>query len=171
MKSELKERLERLARTPGIGPVPFGSPVDVILRLLPSTRFMPIDAIKSLARRNSDLLRSKRAVEAMLDLGEASIHLPMVEDMVALAAELAEAGISATCIAVEVVDVKELRGRLGLTQEQFARHYGLDIDAVQNWEQGRCRPDKATQSYLHVISRLPKETSRALERPLAASGV
>lgn len=33
--------------------------------------------------------------------------------------------------------IKQLRRDLGETQEQFARHFRVSIDAVQHWEQGR----------------------------------
>ena len=52
-----------------------------------------------------------------------------------------------------------------LTQEQFALRYGLDVDAVQNWEQGRYQPDRATLAYLRVIERQPTEAARAQEEP------
>jgi len=36
--------------------------------------------------------------------------------------------------------VKGLRGRLGLTQEQFAREVGVTFSTVNQWENGRRRP-------------------------------
>jgi putative transcriptional regulator len=50
-----------------------------------------------------------------------------------------------------------------LTQEQFALRYGLDLDAVRNWEHKRRTPDLAAQSYLRVIERMPQEASEAQE--------
>jgi len=40
----------------------------------------------------------------------------------------------------ETVDVAKLRHRLGLSQAAFARTFGLDVTALQAWEQGRRRP-------------------------------
>ena len=91
------------------------------------------------------------------------MHVPAVESWSLLTAELAEAGVAATRIISEQIDVKSLRTRLGLTQEQFAMRFGLELDALQNWEQGRTKPDKAAQSYLRVISMRPRETGEALE--------
>ncbi len=36
----------------------------------------------------------------------------------------------------DAVDVAAMRRRLGLSQSAFARSFGLDLDAVQAWEQG-----------------------------------
>jgi DNA-binding transcriptional regulator YiaG len=82
--------------------------------------------------------------------------VPTVEHEATLTRELAEAGVVATPAAPpEAVDVRAIRDRLGLTQEQFALRYGLDLDAVRNWEHGRRRPDTAARSYLRVSSGSP----------------
>jgi putative transcriptional regulator len=39
--------------------------------------------------------------------------------------------------------IKSLRLRLNLNQEQFASRYGLDLAALQNWEQDRRTPERA----------------------------
>jgi putative transcriptional regulator len=39
------------------------------------------------------------------------------------------------------VDVKALRRNLGMSQARFAASFGLGLDAVQSWEQGRRRPE------------------------------
>jgi putative transcriptional regulator len=41
----------------------------------------------------------------------------------------------------EEVDVKAIRETLGLTQKQFAEQFGFELDAIQNWEQKRRRPE------------------------------
>lgn len=120
-----------------------------------------------LARRGCTLQRAKRAIETMVEHGEAFIHVPTIESDKALARELKAAGVKASKLASAPVDVKAVRAGLGLTQEQFALRFGLDIDAVQNWEQGRCQPDKATASYLRVIAQRPRETGEALEEEVA----
>jgi len=58
--------------------------------------------------------------------------------------------------------VKALRQRLGMTQEQFARNYRLPIGTVRDWEQGRSRPDAPAQALLMVIDREPDAVLRAL---------
>lgn len=65
----------------------------------------------------------------------------------------------------EVVDVKELRADLNLSQAEFCTRYGFKIDRVQDWEQGRSRPDSALRAYLIVIQRQREAVDRALARP------
>lgn len=52
-------------------------------------------------------------------------------------------------------DVLGIRTRLGLTQEDFARQFGLRKSAVREWERGRRRPDMAARTLLAVISHSP----------------
>lgn len=60
------------------------------------------------------------------------------------------------------VDVKAIRERSGLTQEEFARRYGISRRSLQEWEQGRRQPEGAVRSYLRVIDRNPKAVESAL---------
>jgi putative transcriptional regulator len=93
--------------------------------------------------------------------------VPKVENASALASEMAEAGFLAAKVAARQIDVRALRERLGLTQEQFALRYGLDLDAVRNWEHKRREPDPAAQGYhLRVIARLPEQAGEAQEEAL-----
>jgi DNA-binding transcriptional regulator YiaG len=79
---------------------------------------------------------------------------------------LREAGFSIATLTPRASNVRQLRERLGLSQEQFALRYGLDIDAVRNWEYGRREPDKAAKSYLSIIDRDPAHVAQALASPL-----
>ena len=62
----------------------------------------------------------------------------------------------------EQVDVVAIRSRLGLSQAEFAARFGFKLDAVQNWEQGRRRPEGAARAFLRVIEREPEAVQRAL---------
>jgi putative transcriptional regulator len=62
----------------------------------------------------------------------------------------------------ESVDIASLRARLNMSQADFARSFGLDLTAVQAWEQRRRRPDRAARILLAVIAREPKAVLRAL---------
>ena len=64
----------------------------------------------------------------------------------------------------EEVDVKAIRRRLKLSQRQFAEAFGFRLDALQNWEQRRRRPDGAARAFLRVIAREPEAVRRALAR-------
>jgi len=60
------------------------------------------------------------------------------------------------------VNVKALRRKLGLSQDQFALDYGFTPARVRDWEQGRSKPDGAVRAYLLVIEREPEAVARAL---------
>jgi putative transcriptional regulator len=60
------------------------------------------------------------------------------------------------------IDVKRLRRRLKLSQNEFAQRYGFTPARIRDWEQGRSRPDGAVRAYLLVIARDPDAVDRAL---------
>jgi putative transcriptional regulator len=62
-----------------------------------------------------------------------------------------------------VPNVRALRKKLKLTQEEFATRFHLPLGTVRDWEQGAHRPDKAAQVLLTVIERDPDAVARALE--------
>jgi putative transcriptional regulator len=64
----------------------------------------------------------------------------------------------------EEVDVKGIRARLGLSQEEFAHMYGFTISAVRDWEQGRRRPERSARILLKIVDKEPEAVTRALTR-------
>lgn len=62
----------------------------------------------------------------------------------------------------ERVDVRAIRARLGMTQEEFAARFGLSVNTLCHWEQGRRQPEGATRAYLLVIDRAPQAVQEAL---------
>jgi putative transcriptional regulator len=59
--------------------------------------------------------------------------------------------------------VKVLRRNLDLSQEEFARAFGIPIGTLRDWEQGRVEPDQAARSYLKVIAHDPAAVRKALK--------
>ena len=57
------------------------------------------------------------------------------------------------------VDVRQVRKRLHLTRREFASRYRLDPRTLEQWEQGRRRPDRATETYLLLIEREPEKVA------------
>ena len=55
-----------------------------------------------------------------------------------------------------------IRKRMNLSRQRFADRFGLDVRAVQEWEQGRRVPDRAARVLLTVIDRDPEAVVRAL---------
>lgn len=63
-------------------------------------------------------------------------------------------------VQVPLVDVKALRARLELSQAAFAAAFGFTVDTVQNWEQRRRIPDRATRTLLRMIEADPEAVRR-----------
>jgi putative transcriptional regulator len=61
-----------------------------------------------------------------------------------------------------LVNVKKLRERIGLSQEEFARRYRIPVGTLRDWEQRRKRPDAAARAYLEVIDRDPATVAALL---------
>lgn len=68
----------------------------------------------------------------------------------------------------EPVDVRGIRARTKLTRGRFAIKYGLDKRTVEQWEQGRRRPDRSTETYLRLIERKPDEIAALVSELTAA---
>jgi len=63
-----------------------------------------------------------------------------------------------------VPNPREIRQRLHLTQEQFAKRFHLRLGTVRDWEQGKKEPDSAAKVLLRVIERNPDAVLHALEQ-------
>jgi putative transcriptional regulator len=51
------------------------------------------------------------------------------------------------------VDVKQIRTKARMSQAEFARAFCINPRTLQEWEQGRRKPDATTRAYLAVIAR------------------
>ena len=60
------------------------------------------------------------------------------------------------------IDVRRIRGKLGMTQEEFAREFGFSVHTLRHWEHGRRMPDGPARAYLKVIDHAPKAVVKAL---------
>lgn len=60
------------------------------------------------------------------------------------------------------VDVKALRQRVGMTQEQFAASFGFSTATLRHWERGDRSPHGPALVLLNVIDRNPAAVMEAL---------
>lgn len=60
-------------------------------------------------------------------------------------------------------DVKVIRGRLGLSQKEFAKRFGFSIETIRNYEQGHRQPNGPARTLLRVIASEPDAVARALK--------
>ncbi|NOX67335.1 MAG: helix-turn-helix domain-containing protein [Chlorobi bacterium] len=52
-------------------------------------------------------------------------------------------------------DPKEIRKQLGLSQNKFAELLGISTSTLQNWEQGRRKPEGPAKVLLSIAARHP----------------
>ncbi len=52
-------------------------------------------------------------------------------------------------------DPKQIRERLGLSQNKFAQLLGISTSTLQNWEQGRRKPEGPAKVLLNVAAKYP----------------
>ncbi|KAF0133874.1 MAG: putative transcriptional regulator [Xanthobacteraceae bacterium] len=60
------------------------------------------------------------------------------------------------------IDVAAIRKRLRLSQDKFAKRFGLSAATVRDWEQKRRKPDRIAMTLLRVIDHAPETVERAL---------
>lgn len=63
---------------------------------------------------------------------------------------------------VAMPDVRVIRRKLHMSQQEFAETYRIPLPTLKGWEQGRRHPDAPAAAYLQAIARKPHEISAAL---------
>ena len=63
------------------------------------------------------------------------------------------------------MDVRAIRTKLGMTQQEFAGEFGFSVNTLRHWEQGKRQPEGPTRAYLLVIDRAPDTCERCCGRP------
>ena len=65
-------------------------------------------------------------------------------------------------------DAREARGKLGLSQREFALLIGTGVGTVRKWELGTRNPSGAARTLIDIIKAEPKAVRRALSKKVAA---
>ena len=60
------------------------------------------------------------------------------------------------------LEVRDLRRRARLTQQQFAARLGVPVETIRNWEQGKRMPRGPARALLAVIAHAPDTVFAAL---------
>jgi putative transcriptional regulator len=60
------------------------------------------------------------------------------------------------------IDVKRIRAKARMSQAEFAQAFCINPRTLQEWEQGRRKPDATTRAYLAVIARNREAVLEAL---------
>lgn len=64
---------------------------------------------------------------------------------------------------INPMDIKAIRNKLHKSQSEFALMIGVSVSTLQNWEQGRRKPDGPARALLKVASENPDAVAKALE--------
>ena len=62
------------------------------------------------------------------------------------------------------VEVRDLRRRAKLTQQEFAARLGVPVETIRNWEQGNRAPRGPARALLAVIAHSPEMVFAALAK-------
>lgn len=65
---------------------------------------------------------------------------------------------------VPLLEVRDIRRKLGLTPPQFAKKLGVPVETVRAWERQFTPADPVLQALLRILDRMPKSALRALNR-------
>jgi len=162
--SALKARLARLGPIRDADPPPSfsGELVTLILR-----RDGEYDKRASVAKRLREAGLSLQAAHAVITrLAEADLAICRVAegaDISALARDLALLNVHVYRRRGVAPDaISEIRARHGLSQREFAEVLGIDVNALQSWEQGRHKPDAAALNLAMVFDQAPELIQRAV---------
>ena len=58
--------------------------------------------------------------------------------------------------------IRKLRGRLGMSQQEFAAAFGISASSIRQYEIGRHMPPPAVRAYLKVIEAEPEMVRRVM---------
>jgi len=65
---------------------------------------------------------------------------------------------------LDAVDIKQIRSRVGMTQEEFAMTFGISVSTLRHWERGDRSPAGPALVLLNVMEKEPKAVLRALSQ-------
>ena len=68
-----------------------------------------------------------------------------------------------TEVDVPAVHVREIRCKIGLSQEKFAPLLGVSVSGLRKWEQGARQPGGAALTLLRIMDRNPQAVVDALQ--------
>ena len=132
-----------------------------------------MDHLVSVARRLYEAGATMRAAHAAInrlaESGLAVCEIAHDADIGPLAFDLASLNVHVQRrreIAEPASFISAIRLRHGLSQKEFADTLGFDVRTLQNWEQGRNRPDAAVLNLVTLYDRSPRLVTEAAFEPV-----
>lgn len=83
------------------------------------------------------------------------------DELVSAVKEALESKVSGKRVRAKL-DIKDVRKRLGMSQEEFAKQYYIKLQTLRNWEQKKRVPDTTSLAYLTCIASRPKAILKIL---------
>lgn len=69
-----------------------------------------------------------------------------------------------------LLEARDIRKKLGLTQQQFAKKLGIPAATVRAWERKPTTADPVLQALLCILDRIPEPALRALDESVRKTG-
>jgi DNA-binding transcriptional regulator YiaG len=167
--SELRARFERLVPVRDMIPARSSSAEPEPLFLRRIGRFeRRITVFRRLFDDGATARAAKDAVDELAKNGTAICLVPSDADMTALARDFRALDVEMQrrrTVADPASYLAAVRERHNLSQRDFADRLGLDVRTLQNWEQGRNRPDAAVLALVLLFDRDPTTVAQAVFEP------
>jgi DNA-binding transcriptional regulator YiaG len=158
--SSFREAFEQPAETPE-GLQKSSASQTIKLLLVPETMSEPVKLALVLHSCGMSLRKAHDTLNRLAKGDHVAAELS-APDATELTHELRRLGVSTFFIRSPDGDPKRAREALGLSQVEFAVRYGLELDTLRNWEQGRSNPDAAARLLFKVIEAHPHLVSSVL---------
>src|SRR6266566_4347212 len=71
---------------------------------------------------------------------------------------------------VRLLEARDVRRKLGLSQQKFAQKLGVPVATVRQWERDETPVDPLLQALLRILDRIPEPALRALDEPARKAG-
>ena len=166
--SELRARLARLGPVRDADPPPSfsGELVTLVLRLV-GPLDKPISVAKRLNAAGLTLRSAHSIINRLAETRLAVCEIAEGANIPALASDLAAMKVNThRRRRLDSRLIAEVRERHHLSQREFAGVLGIDIDTLQNWEQGRNRPDAAALNLVMAFDRAPELIEQTTLEPV-----
>lgn len=144
------------------------SVVIVLRRIGPLNQGVTV--AKRLVAAGATLKQAHAAINQLATTSRVVCSVAGSENLAALAMDLAVANVELRRplpMNHSAADIAKMRTRHGLSQREYADLLGVDIRTLQNWEQGRNRPDPAAVSLMRVFAMAPDVVEDALTEKIA----
>jgi DNA-binding transcriptional regulator YiaG len=118
----------------------------------------PVSVARRLFAAGLTLKQSHDAINKLAERSWTVCAVANTEDLRRLAADLASMNVELRQrlpTSDDAIDVAAMRVRHSLSQREYAAMLGIDVRTLQNWEQGRNRPDPAAVSLMRIFAYAP----------------